>query len=115
MRLLGGIARGVHARSAVQRVYFQTGVVGHDDLSWRVAAIFLRLLARVRFEGETVFDHGGKRGEVWNAGNFDSVRRGRSGKVSQLSGIRCRNQNSSHRVRTTTLTTEGTEVTEEFF
>src|ERR1700687_1955860 len=114
MGLLGGIARGVNARSAVQRIHLQTGVVGHDDLSRRVAAIFFRLLARVRFEGEAVFDHGRQGSEVWNAGNFDSVRCGRSGKVSQLSGIRCRNQNSSHRVRTITLTTEGTEITEEF-
>src|SRR5579864_1576620 len=100
VRLVGCVARGMHAWGAVECIHFKSGVVSHYDLSRRMPAVFFRFFACVVFEGEAIFDHGGQGSEVGNTGNFNSVRCGSSREVAELSGIRSGDEDSSHKVRT---------------
>jgi hypothetical protein len=56
MRLVGGIARGVHAWFSAKRIHLKTGIVRDHDLPGNIAAVGLRFFASIRFEGRSIFD-----------------------------------------------------------
>ncbi len=71
--LVGGVASRVYAGRSLQSVHLQAGIVGDHDFSRNVATISLRFLARVGFEGQSIFDDGGQGRELRNAGDLNSV------------------------------------------
>src|SRR6266849_2653754 len=98
VRLVGGVTRGMHSRSAGQRIYFQPGIVGQDDFSRSIQTISLDLLAGIGLEGKAVFDHRRKGSEVRKRLDLDPQRGGGSGKVAELARVRCSDQNAGHSV-----------------
>jgi hypothetical protein len=49
-----------------------------------VPAIFFSLLARIRFEGQTIFNNKGQRSEARDAGDLDSVTQSGTGEIAQF-------------------------------
>jgi len=93
---VGGVARGVNAGSASERVDFESGIVGKNNFTWKIVAVILGFLAGVGFESEAVFDYGGKGREVGKASNVDSASPRGTGKVAKLTWIRSGDQDASY-------------------
>ncbi len=84
------------SRSPAQRVDLKPRVIRQHNFSRRRQTIFLCLLARVRLEGQSIFDNGRKRREARDRGNLNPMRPSRPGKVTNLASIGSRNQYASH-------------------
>jgi len=96
VRLVGGIACGVHTGGAIERVNFKAGLVGEHNLSGRVDAVLLGFFPGIGFKRLTVLDRSGQGRKVWKRCDFDSVMAGSSGEVPDLTGVGCSDQHSLH-------------------
>jgi len=96
VRFIGGIAGGVHSGSAIQGIDLKTRVIRQHDLPGRGETVLLSFLARIFFEGCSIFDDSRQRRELRNPRNCDAMRAGGSGKVAKLTRIRGSDQNVFH-------------------
>jgi hypothetical protein len=91
-------ARRMDARSTLERVNFEPGIIGQDHLARNFTAVSLRLFSRILFESQAIFDHGRQRGEVWNRRDLNAKPRRGAGEVAQLARVRGRDEDVIHQL-----------------
>ena len=86
------------ARSTLERVNFEPGIIGQDHLARNFTAVSLRFFPRILFESQAILNHGRQRGEVWNRRDLNAKRRRSAGEVAQLARVRGRDEDVIHRL-----------------
>src|SRR5438552_3454861 len=81
VHFVGSVARRAHSGRAAQRVNFQAGIIGNDQLTFGILAVVLGFLLRVGLEGGPVLNHRGQGAESGERSNFNVVGSGRADKV----------------------------------
>ena len=94
--LVGRVARGVYAGSALQRVNLQARVVGYNGFSRNILAVAFGFFSRVGLEREAIFNHRRQGREARNAGDFTPVTHSGAGEIAQFARIGSCNENLSH-------------------
>ena len=85
-RVRPGVARGVDAGRAGERVHHQPGIV-REERAFDVTAVMQRLLDGVFFESRAVFDRGRQLAEIRDQFDLDGRMPGRQAELPELAGI----------------------------